>query len=342
MKWIEYIANLLFWSITGWLLVSSFSIQGQEVEVLNGVKTVKTIRDTEIIFQIVTCIFVSFMMFYINLYNISKLGKSSQKVKNFLFSTFIFLIAIVLFYFAKKIFFTNQYILPNQISIGIIFFYFTVSSAYGFIKIWILSEQRQKDLILITKQAELNLLRNQLQPHFLFNALNNLLSLVDQKKSPRLSNSIEKLSHLLRYVIEETQSDKTTISKEIQFIKNYCELQSLRFEENELNLKINVKGDYVDQLLEPGLFIPLVENAIKYGAEPEVNSTIAINFDIFDEYIIGFSIRNKIIPSIKINDSTGTGINSLKERLKLVYPEKHQFKITRNEYFLVELKIHTN
>lgn len=341
MKWIEYSAHGVFWIATAWLLTSSFSIQGQEILVIDGVKTVKTVRDSNLAQQILVCILVSALVGYLNFLNIRQLKKIG-KTRVLLFTSILFLLSILIYYLLEKLFFTHYLLLPNQISTGILIFYFAISSTYALVKVLIQTEQKQKDLILAAKQAELNLLRNQLQPHFLFNALNNLLSMVDQKKSPKLSDSIEKLSQLLRYVIKETQSNKTTIQKEIEFIKNYCDLQALRFEEDELKLIFEVIGANNYQLVEPGLFIPFVENAIKFGAEPEKSSSIKIHFDLSQPETIKFSVLNKNLSAMRKNESTGTGISAIKERLHIVYPKKHELKIVQDKNFIVNLKIHTN
>ncbi len=340
VKWFEYILNVLFWIITGWVITSSFSIQGQEVEILNDVKTVRTVRDERLIYQLLVCIAVSAGLFYANLFNISTLKNAAVRTKVFIISIGLLTASIFVFILIEKSFFSDL-LIPKQITIGFILFYFTISSSYGLVKAWIISEQKHKDYALAAKQAELNLLRNQLQPHFLFNALNNLLSLVNQEKSSKLASSFEGLSQLLRYVIEETKSEKVVISKEIDFIKNYCDLQLLRFEENEVILNFEVKGAFNNQLIEPGLFIPFVENAFKYGTEPELVSTINIVFDVSASDSIRFCVENKLLPILSKNDSTGIGINSIQERLNIVYPNKHRLEIIRKERFIVKLKIET-
>ena len=342
MKLIVYLAHALFWVFTAWLIVNSFSIQGQEIEIINGVETIKTTRDFNLIYQILICVGISFCISYLNLLNIRSLTQDNSKIKTFLLSGILLFVGFMIYLFCVRLFFAHALLLPMQLTLGIFLFYFAISTAYGIIMVWFQVEQRQKDLELSAKRAELHLLRNQLQPHFLFNALNNLLSMVDQKRSPQLTTSIEKLSQLLRYVIEESKVEKTSIQNEIQFIQNYIDLQSLRFEENELTIQCNILGYNKTQLVEPGLFIPFVENAIKYGTEPEVNSTIDIRFDLSDPNSILFTIKNKH-PGVNTNKtSTGTGILAIRERLQLVYPSKHKLEIIQNEQYTVNLKIQTN
>lgn len=229
--------------------------------------------------------------------------------------------------------------IPKQIAFGVAVFYFSISIAYALVKISIFNNYRHQQLIIDKKQTELNLLRNQLQPHFLFNALNNLLSMVKPSENPKLVNSIDKLSHLLRFVIEDNRAAKIPISKEVEFLKNYIELQILRFEEGEINILFNVKGENNEQKIEPGLFIPFVENAFKYGTEPEKISKIDIQFDLSKVDSIQFEIKNKIM--MTNTNSLGTGIETTKKRLDLIYPDKHKLKITNADEFIIQLTIST-
>ena len=257
-------------------------------------------------------------------------------------SLVLFSVALLLFFALEALFFDADSIsLPLAISIGIMVFYFTTSSAYGIVKILTQAEKRQQQLQLAKKQAELNLLRNQLQPHFLFNALNNLLAMVEQQQSPQLASAFDKLSQLLRYVIEETKHERVALEKEIDFIKNYVALQLLRFETGEVLVNFSVEGDHLEQQLEPGLLIPFVENAFKYGTEPEKGSHIDIHIAVLEPNEINFSIKNNSLNYKLRNDNTGTGIKATKERLELVYPAKHSLNITEGYDFKVELTILT-
>ena len=342
MKWLEYLSNILFWAISGLVIVSSFSIQSQEIEILDQEETIRTIRDPNIIRQLLVAIVISAIAFYGNLYNISYLNTSFSKRRILLLSMGIFGGSIIGYLLVEYIFFTHLLVLPKLISIGIILLYLTVSTVYGLVKVWIQGEQQQRRLALAAKQAELNLLRNQLHPHFLFNALNNLLSLVNRQQSPKLASSFEELSQLLRYVIEETKAEQVPIQNEINFIKNYCHLQQLRFEEDEIQLNIGIQGAHGHQLVEPGLFIPFVENAFKYGATPEEVSTIDIQFELNSSKEVQFFIRNEIKSPPLQPQSTGTGITSIRERLNLVYPNRYVLEINENGYYEVKLKIATS
>jgi len=251
-----------------------------------------------------------------------------------------FAILTVLIYAVTEIrLFSSSPPVPKEIAFGVAVFYFSVSIAYGLVKNSIFNSQRHQQLLIDMKQAELNLLRNQLQPHFLFNALNNLLSMVDRSGNPRLVSAFDKLSQLLRFVIEDNKTEGIPISKEIHFLKNYIDLQKLRFEEGEVSVQFKVEGEYDEQRIEPGLFIPFVENAFKYGTEPEESSRIYIEFDLSKADAVQFKIRNKKMMTGA--SSIGTGIVTTKKRMELIYPDKHELKITNTDDFIVHLTLST-
>jgi LytS/YehU family sensor histidine kinase len=211
--------------------------------------------------------------------------------------------------------------------------------AYALAKNSMFYHQRHQQLIIDKKQAELTLLRNQLQPHFLFNALNNLLSMVNRSENPKLVSSIDKLSNLLRFVIDDNKKEKIPISKEIEFLKNYIDLQMLRFEEDEVQVQFKVVGENGNQAIEPGLLIPFVENAFKYGTEPERVSNIDVLFDLSKADLIQFEVKNKIM--MPNTSGAGTGINATKKRLEIIYPDQHELRISNGDDFIVRLNIHT-
>jgi sensor histidine kinase YesM len=338
IKWIEVLVHFIFWVSTGWLITSGFSIQSHEIELINGAETVNIVRNNGFAYQLLSCIIVSFIAFYINFWFIVK---SNQTNKTKIWSIILVLATVfITIYFLTEIqIFRGALQIPKQIAFGVAIFYFSLSIAYSLIKKSILDTEYLQQLVIDKKQAELNLLRNQLQPHFLFNALNNLLSMVNSSKNPKLVNSFDKLSQLLRFVIEDNNADKNPIAKEIEFLKNYIDLQMLRFEEGEVNVQFNVFGEYNTQKVEPGLFIPFVENAFKYGTEPEKSASIEIDFNLSESQSIEFKIKNKaLLQNLK---GVQTGIEATRKRLDLIYPDKHKLTISNNDDFIVILTIHT-
>jgi len=189
-----------------------------------------------------------------------------------------------------------------------------------------------------TKQleSELATLRAQINPHFLFNTLNNLyaLALVGSKKTPE---TIIKLSDLMRYILDKTQSKSVCLSDEISFLNNYIELEKLRFESG--SVVFNVEGNPDTKLIAPMMFIPFVENAFKHGIDTTAGDCdIAVSF-IVSEAVIIFKTSNKLYPDMKLNQH-GSGIANVKRRLELIYPNKHTLDISSDgNKYTVRLEI---
>ncbi len=343
-NWLEVILHLFFWIATTWLFLSTIAIQTKDILIINGKETVSLVYNRQLSLQIVTCILLSALMFYLNMWLFVKF--QDKKNKSILaLKTGGLLLACIFIYYALttvKVVRPDPALMPGVI-VGIFIFYFTISVAYGTAKLWLQTVTHNKILILEKKEAELSLLRSQLHPHFLFNVLNNLLSMIDQPRNQMAVNAIHRLSGLLRYIVYEVNSQKVPIEKEIEFITDYTALHQLKFEKGEIDLDLKVVGEYNDQLCEPGLFIPFVENAFKYGTEPEKKSHILICFDISRADRIQFVIQNPIYEIRNQNAGSGVGISLTLKRLALMYPGRHNYQAEEVEQqFIVRVEIETN
>lgn len=337
-RWIEIIVHGLFWILSAWFLISSFSVQLHEVEIVNGIETIRTIRNNDLLIQLLFCVFIGALQFYFILFWFKQ--KNEVQSKLWWYVLLIYTSGVAFFELLRFLHVpeTNLH-LPRAIAHGTLTFYTSVALAYALATLSYRNTMRQHQLLIDKKQTELMLLRKQLEPHFLFNALNNLLSMVSPNDNPQLHHSIEKLSHMLRYVIDETKLGSVTMQQEISFLKNYVELVKLRFNEDELNVPIDVAGDHLHQRVEPGIFITFVENAFRYGTEPEKNATIHIHFDLTSSDRISFRCVNKVFPHQQAGN--GTGIQAARKRLDLIYPEKHSLTISKTDEFRVRLVIQT-
>ena len=168
-------------------------------------------------------------------------------------------------------------------------------------------------------QAELLLLRSQLNPHFFFNTLNNLYALT-LKKSNEAPEVILKLSDMMRYTIYEGEKNAVPIQDEISYLNNYLDLYRIRYK-NPVRLEFN--HDIEQELtIAPLLFINLLENAFKHGVDAVTdNAFIRMNLN-YDGHLLHFVIENSFDPSIT-GDGKGIGLENLKRRLALLYPNKH-------------------
>jgi sensor histidine kinase YesM len=265
---LEVILHLLFWGATSWFIISTFAIEGKDIQIKNGVETVLVFYNSNIIGQLVFIIFLAALVAYASVFTITKQHKS--RVRPFLLSVLYLALVFLLFIIIRKInIIPSSPVIPYSLTAGIFLFYFISGITYAVTRLLQKTDLLRKQMEVEKKEAELSLLRSQLHPHFLFNVLNSLLSMVDRNNNPELTKSILGLSDLLRYVVNESSKGQVPVKKEIEFINNYVSLQSLRFEKNELNFHLNVNGAFTNQKCEPGVFIPFLENAFKYGTEPE-------------------------------------------------------------------------
>lgn len=198
-------------------------------------------------------------------------------------------------------------------------------------------EQARKTLETEKLNAELAFLKSQINPHFLFNSLNNIYSLAYQK-SDKAPEAILKLSEIMRYMLYESNDDKVSLEDEINYLENYIDLQKLRVKEHVyLELKINV--DNYQHRVMPLLVISFLENVFKHGVTTDKEHPIRITVEVQNSRL-HFKAQNK---KNKLNkDKTGgIGLTNLKRRLELGYPNKHTFNIQDNDdYYSSELFVY--
>jgi hypothetical protein len=201
------------------------------------------------------------------------------------------------------------------------------------------NEKKQKELEKEKLHSELAFLKNQVSPHFFFNTLNNIYSLIGID-GPTAQESVLKLSKMMRYLLYESEQGETLMSHELSFMTNYIDLMKLRLSQ-KVDLQIDFPKDYSDFPVPPLLFIPFIENAFKHGISHREASFIKISMEIDREQII-FVAENSIGRSRQAGDMqhSGIGLENVKKRLGLLFPGKHELKIEQGESrFRVELSI---
>ena len=189
-------------------------------------------------------------------------------------------------------------------------------------------EIAQKEAQAHKLQADLTQLRYQLQPHFFFNALNNIYSLIafDPQKAQQ---SVHSLSKLMRHFMQNSDQKQISLAEEVDFLQQYISLMQLR-----LTDKTTVQVDFPKQVpqltIAPLLFISLVENAFKHGVSATTTTTLSFSLKVEGNTII-FKSENTKIPTQESLYSSGIGIDNLKKRLTLLYPQRHQYTIEERE-----------
>lgn len=189
-------------------------------------------------------------------------------------------------------------------------------------------EIAQKEAQAHKLQADLTQLRYQLQPHFFFNALNNIYSLIEFNPQ-KAQQSVHSLSKLMRHFMQNSDQKQISLAEEVDFLQQYISLMQLR-----LTDKTTVQVDFPKQVpqltIAPLLFISLVENAFKHGVSATTTTTLSFSLRVEGDTII-FRSENTKIPTQESLYSSGIGIDNLKKRLTLLYPERHQYTIEEKE-----------
>jgi LytS/YehU family sensor histidine kinase len=206
----------------------------------------------------------------------------------------------------------------------------------GFIT-WYNDIQEKLELNKKNHDMELALIKAQINPHFLFNTINNIDTLI-KKDASSASDYLNKLSDIMRFMLYESKSEKIPLAKEIAYIDKYIELQKIRTS-NENFVTYDVTGDTTDIAIEPMLLIPFIENAFKHSGNKKIREAIRILLKV-DKDKLGFECVNAYSDSQIASLEGGLGNELIKRRLELLYPNKHTFEINNTGgYYSVRLGI---
>jgi sensor histidine kinase YesM len=187
-------------------------------------------------------------------------------------------------------------------------------------------------------EAELAYLKAQINPHFLFNTLNSIYSSAIKENADTTAYAVVKLSGMMRYVTTESQQQLVTLEKEISYISDYIELQQMRMG-NTVQLSYTVTGNPAGKKIAPLILIPFIENAFKYGVNPEKASPIEIAIEIKDQLLQLKTYNHKVVSKEHAHGES-LGLVNTESRLNLIYPGSHELVIKEDEKeYLVLLKI---
>jgi sensor histidine kinase YesM len=209
------------------------------------------------------------------------------------------------------------------------------------LKNWYDEEQAKKQLLQVNLETELKFLKTQINPHFLFNSLNNLYALT-LKKSDTAPEVVLRLSNILRYVLYETGEGEVPLAKEIQYLKDYIDLEQIRLG-NRVDIRFEIEGETENKVIEPMLFLTFVENSFKHGAAMAIeHGWVNIKLST-DAKKINFTIansKNKQMPNEMPHQVGGIGLENLQKRLDLLYPNKYILNLSETEEsFTVDLTL---
>ncbi|MHA4842531.1 sensor histidine kinase [Flavitalea antarctica] len=185
-------------------------------------------------------------------------------------------------------------------------------------------------------QLEFNFLRSQVNPHFLFNTLNNIYGLIMNDQKTKSLETVAGLTQFLRYSLYESNSDLVAVDKEVQLMRNYIDLESIRL--NHITVKFNYQNDGTVKNMAPLLLVPVIENAFKH-TEDVIDAYIKIDFFVDKNHII---LRAENSGGVKetVEERQGIGIRNLQKRLNLYYPGKYAYEVSATaEHYIVSINI---
>jgi hypothetical protein len=189
------------------------------------------------------------------------------------------------------------------------------------------NEKKRKELEKEKLSSELALLKNQVSPHFFFNTLNNIYSLIEIN-TKEAQDAVLHLSKLMRYLLYESEKGDIKLSSEIAFMKNYIDLMKLRLSDR-VKLSYSFPEEYHDFSIPPLIYIPFIENAFKHGVSYREKSFIEISFKIKGSEI-EFICRNSVAPKKEETTESGIGLENARRRLRLIFPQTHKLEINQN------------
>lgn len=202
-------------------------------------------------------------------------------------------------------------------------------------------QQENDQKVKLQKEMELNYLKEQVNPHFLFNALNSIYAL-SKSQSPETPELVMQLSELMRYQLESAKKEKVLLTKELEFIENYLLLEEKRLSER-CTIELDIQEGVPELYVAPMILIPFVENAIKHGAQ-KTNDKSSIEISAFlEEARFHFSVINSKPKQNSPSSRKGLGLENVKKRLILLYPKKHVLDISDGENtYEIKLSINLN
>lgn len=227
--------------------------------------------------------------------------------------------------FYLSIFFINILVYLFSLPLRLAFDYYTM-------------RKQQEQLQRRTAEAELNLLKAQVQPHFLFNTLNNIY-FVAQRESPDTAGLLEKLSNIMRYFVDEGPKKTIELTREIDFIRDYIHLERMRMR-HPLQMEFHVKGEMSDVHIPPMLLIPLVENVFKHGINKRSEHNLLELKLSIGAQSLDLQVTNRLFDTLEPPPHGGNGLANLRSRLDLLYGQQYRLQTEKKDgLFLAHLTI---
>jgi len=294
--------------------------------------------------------FINMLLFYFNLFFLFP-KYTLKRINTVHYVMWLLTLTIVLsvienvfdYYYAVMHFSNEKVVIQSEELLATSFInlaFVILSFLYAVVRSWIKHEVIRRKLSEENLKLELNYLKSQISPHFLFNTLNNLYSIAIKNNENETATGLSKLSTLMRFMLDKTDKTTVKLSEEIEYLNSYIELQKLRFlDEDDLVVTFKIEGDINNFSIPPFLLINFVENAFKHGVDYKLSSEINISLDV-NENDMTFSVENTNHALKNTKDNSQIGLENVKKRLELIYDRNYELKtISKLPKYNVKLKI---
>ncbi|HAM10279.1 MAG: hypothetical protein A2X05_08310 [Bacteroidetes bacterium GWE2_41_25] len=333
--YIEVISHILLWTLPTYLIIR---YDLMSFEYLHG---------RYFTFPLIISVILNMLIVYFNIFVLFP-ALNKKKLTPVLYSlVLIFIIILIAFlkvqidnqfvwhYFSRRTSDHGRYVMELIVN----FFFAGQSVLYCIVKEWIRNKINEQKLVEEKLSLELKYLKSQINPHFLYNTLNNLYSLALKNNDNETAVGIAKLSNIMRFMLSEVDEKMILLEREVGYLGSYIELQKLRFsEKDDVEINFRIEGDISDIRIHPFMFIVFIENAFKYGINIRKHSFIDIKFVVLNSEL-KFSISNSIHYKNDLPDP-GIGLSNIRDRLKLIYQDKFNLEINSgDDIFNVDLVI---
>ncbi len=218
---------------------------------------------------------------------------------------------------------------------------YALGAMYGLSRDWILKYRHESKMAQEKMKADIDLLRSQINPHFFFNALNNIYAITQRNQDEEAGEAIMKLSGLMRYMIYDSSVAEISLASELEYVENYLEVARLKYAKDEkVDISLNKNGDFCRYKIAPLLLIPFVENAFKHGLGSKGQGYIHISTQISGDEL-HFRVENPLLKKEEpLKRHPGIGLDNVKKRLQLLYPGRSELNVSAEEgKFRIELVI---
>lgn len=349
-KILEPIIHIFFWALILYITFINFGIKVQIINIGGETKYVKHFLSVFLILISIDLLFKAIMFYGNTKFLLPRLFKSKSKTQRIIEILSLFAITIVVslvinLYIINSFFDFNlqKDTALTSYSLLLHIFFLLLSFGYFLAKDWYRNETIKREIIQEKLETELNFLKAQINPHFMFNTLNNLYSDARKNQDKIVANGIAKLSHIMRYMIYDSNVEFVSLDKEIHYLESFIELQKLRISEDDpFELVFNKENVDLTLKISPILFIPFVENAFKYGLSIDEKCFIHISIETYENKLF-FKVLNSKFNTQSIKEHSGVGLVNVKRRLALLYPHKHHLElIDESKEYKVILELDLN